>query len=167
MRRYTRVGCVWVLSMCSCSAYRVGLMLPYTYTPYFIDIMSKIWCVSVRQYGPHGISHIINSFFIVSRVLHRIIKLESFAFSFIILFNTLETIKSRWLFVTYICFSSWILYVSSIIRYIASIRVYFRPKVLNLNQWWQAFRDFIQNPLWKWQCHNIAFLEYSWQRLSK
>ena len=39
--------------------------------------------------------------FIVSRVLHRIIKLERYAFSFIILCITLETIKSRWLFVTY------------------------------------------------------------------
>jgi len=46
------------------------------------------------------ISHIINSLFIVSRVLHRIIKLESFAFSFIILCKTLGTIKSRRLSVT-------------------------------------------------------------------
>ena len=51
------------------------------------------------------ISHIINSFFIVSRVLHRIMKTRKLRFLVhIILRNTLETIKSRWLSVTWLCF---------------------------------------------------------------
>ena len=62
-------------------------------------VLTGVWALSMcffSAYKPYN-----QLFFIVSRVLHRIIKLESSAFSFIILCITLETIKSRWLSVTY------------------------------------------------------------------
>jgi len=62
-------------------------------------VLTAVWALSMCCYSAYKPYN--QRLFIVSRVLHRIVKLESFAFSFIILCITLETIKSRWLSVTY------------------------------------------------------------------
>ena len=52
---YHKTGIETIFKIMYATIYRVGLMLPYTYTPYSIDIMSKIWCVGVRQHMAHTV----------------------------------------------------------------------------------------------------------------